>query len=109
MMSDLDGHPPPPPSFAEAKTRRQRARAAGLDPNYWYAVDQSKHLKRGKSLETHFWGRSIAVFRGQDGRLRALENRCAHRGLEQEQPKAEVALAPAPPLKSGKEIRSAAS
>lgn len=81
-MHDLSGHAPgPPPSFDEARTRRQRVRAAGLDPNYWYAVEQSKNLRPGKHFATKFWGRSIAVFRGEDGRMRAIENRCAHRQL----------------------------
>lgn len=81
--SDLSGHAPtPPPPFEQAKTRRQKVRAAGMDPNYWYAVEESRCLKPGKSMETKFWGRSIAVFRGQDGRVRAVENRCAHRHLK---------------------------
>jgi len=25
-----------PPSFEDAKNRRQRVRAAGMDPNHWY-------------------------------------------------------------------------
>lgn len=79
-MQDLSGHAPgPPPSFEEAKSRRQKARAAGLDPNYWYAVEQSRRLEKGQVIETKFLGRSIAVFRGQDGIVRAIENRCAHR------------------------------
>jgi phenylpropionate dioxygenase-like ring-hydroxylating dioxygenase large terminal subunit len=82
-MFDLSGHAPgPPPSFEVAKSRRQKARAAGLDPDYWYAVEESSALKRGKSIEVKFLGRSIAVFRGQDGRVRAVENRCAHRYIK---------------------------
>jgi 4beta-methylsterol monooxygenase len=82
-MTDLSGHAhSPPPTFEQARTRRQRARAAGMDPDYWYAVEQSSRLKKGQVLETKFWGRSIAVFRGADGRVRAVENRCAHRQLK---------------------------
>jgi hypothetical protein len=82
-MTELSGHAPGlPPSFEAARTRRQKVRAAGMDPNYWYAVEQSSRLRKGKVLETQFWGRSIAVFRGQDGRVRAVENRCAHRNLK---------------------------
>lgn len=82
-MHDLSGHAStPPPSFEDAKNRRQKARAAGLDPNYWYAVEQSKKLRAGDKMETKFLGRSIAVFRGEDGRIRAIENRCAHRHLK---------------------------
>ena len=82
-MTDSSGPDPgPPPSFEHARNRRQKARAAGLDPDYWYAVEQSSRLRKGKHLETKFMGRSIAVFRGQDGRVRAVENRCAHRHIK---------------------------
>ena len=72
----------PPPSFEQAKNRRQKVRAAGLDPNYWYPVEYSKRIKPGQVIEAVFWKRSVAVFRGQDGLLRAIENRCAHRQLK---------------------------
>lgn len=71
-----------PPSFEDAKNRRQKVRAAGLHPDYWYPVEWDKNIKRGQVVEVKFWGRSIALYRGQDGRLRALENRCAHRQLK---------------------------
>ena len=72
----------PPPSFEQAKNRRQKVRAAGLDPNYWYPVEYSSRIKAGQVIEAVFWKRSVAVFRGQDGVLRAVENRCAHRQLK---------------------------
>ena len=71
-----------PPTFDEAKTKRQKARAAGLDPNYWYAVELDEAVKPGQVVEVTFWKQSIALFRGMDGKLRALENRCAHRQLK---------------------------
>lgn len=81
--NDLSGHAlGAPPTFDEARTRRQKARSTGLDPDYWYAVGQSAHLNKGQSMEVTFLGRSLAVFRGDDGRLRAVENRCAHRHLK---------------------------
>ncbi len=70
-----------PPSFAEARHRRQKVRVAGLDPDYWYAVERASAVPRGRAVEVTFWGRSIALYRGDDGRIRALENRCAHRHL----------------------------
>jgi len=82
MSNPSERHPGPPPSFEDARTRRQKARAAGLDPNYWYAVEKSTDLAKGQHFETKFLGRSIAVFRGQDGLVRAVENRCAHRHLK---------------------------
>lgn len=70
-----------PPTFAEARQRRHKARVAGLDPDYWYAVEREDALPRGRAVEVKFWHRAIALYRGDDGRVRALENRCAHRHL----------------------------
>ena len=72
---------PGPPSFTEARNRHQQVRAAGLHPDYWYPVEYGDRVRRGQIVEARFWGRSIAVYRGADGRVRALENRCAHRQL----------------------------
>jgi hypothetical protein len=58
------------------------ARAAGLDPNHWYAVARAGAVRPGKVVETRFLDRSIALFRGADGVLGAIENRCAHRQLK---------------------------
>lgn len=73
---------PAPPSFEAARNRRQRVRAAGLHPDYWYPVAHSKELKPGKVLEARFWKRSFAIYRTHEGELRAVENRCAHRQLK---------------------------
>ena len=70
------------PSFAEAKNKRQKVRAAGMNPNYWYPVEYVDAVKIGEVIEVTFWGKHFAVFRGQDGLLRAIENRCAHRQLK---------------------------
>jgi phenylpropionate dioxygenase-like ring-hydroxylating dioxygenase large terminal subunit len=70
------------PSFEHARTRRQMTRAAGLDPNHWYAVAHAERLRPGKLLETRFLDRPIVVFRGADGVLGAIENRCAHRQVK---------------------------
>jgi phenylpropionate dioxygenase-like ring-hydroxylating dioxygenase large terminal subunit len=69
-------------TFEQARTRRQRARAAGLDPDHWYAVEFDSSLPVRGIVETKFWGRSIALFRGADGRVRAIENRCLHRQVK---------------------------
>ncbi|TMQ35638.1 MAG: Rieske (2Fe-2S) protein, partial [Planctomycetota bacterium] len=71
-----------PPGFAEARNRRQKARAAGLDPDYWYAIEYERAVKPGQVVEVRFWNTSIALYRGRDGQLHALENRCAHRQLK---------------------------
>ena len=70
-----------PPSFTEARNRRQKVRAAGMNPDYWYAVEYDRAIKPGQVMEVIFWKISIALYRGQDGQLVALENRCAHRQL----------------------------
>ena len=70
-----------PPSFEEATNRRQKVRAAGLDPNYWYAVEQDHNVAKKQIVEVKFWGESIALYRDESGRLHAVENRCAHRQL----------------------------
>src|SRR5260370_40825283 len=80
-MNDL---PPygPPPSFAEAHNRRQKVRAAGLHPDYWYAIEYDRALKRGQPLDVEFWNRSIALFRDENNIVHAIENRCAHRQVK---------------------------
>ncbi|MBC6423044.1 MAG: aromatic ring-hydroxylating dioxygenase subunit alpha [Hormoscilla sp. SP12CHS1] len=71
-----------PPSFSEAKNRRQKVRAAGMNPDYWYPVEYDRALKPGQVIEVKFWKTSIALYRGQNGQLVALKNRCAHRQLK---------------------------
>ncbi|WP_106092986.1 Rieske 2Fe-2S domain-containing protein [Enhygromyxa salina] len=70
------------PSFATATATRHRARLAGMNPNYWYPLEWSDAVKPGDVVETRFWGQSIALYRGTDGRARAVENRCAHRQIK---------------------------
>lgn len=71
-----------PPSFGEAKNVRQRARAAGLDPDRWYAVEYDGRVKKGQVQEVVFWNTPIALYRGEDGVLAAVQNRCPHRHLK---------------------------
>src|SRR5712692_8359701 len=71
-----------PPAFSEARNRRQKVRAAGLNPDYWYAVEHDSAIKPGQTAEVIFWKKSIALYRGEDGTLSALDNRCAHRQVK---------------------------
>lgn len=71
-----------PPSFENATRLRQQARAAGLDPNYWYAVEEVRRMKPGTLKEIIFWKQSIALFRSEDGSFHAVDNRCAHRQIK---------------------------
>jgi 4beta-methylsterol monooxygenase len=61
--------------------RAQQVRRVQTSGNYWYAAELSKNLRPGDIKEVIYWGQSIALFRGQDGQVRAVENRCAHRQL----------------------------
>jgi phenylpropionate dioxygenase-like ring-hydroxylating dioxygenase large terminal subunit len=70
------------PSFQDARTQRQKARTAGLHPDYWYPVEYDRRLRPGQVIEVRFWDSSIALYRGLDRQLYALENRCAHRQLK---------------------------
>ena len=74
--------PGAPPRFEEAGSLRQQTRAAGMDPDYWYAVEDMRRVKPGTVVEVIFWKRSIALFRGKDGAFYAIDNRCAHRQLK---------------------------
>jgi phenylpropionate dioxygenase-like ring-hydroxylating dioxygenase large terminal subunit len=78
-MTEHDGRPP---KFDDARNQRQKARAAGLHPDYWYPVEYERALRRGRLVEVRFWNQSIALYRGTDNQLYALENRCAHRQLK---------------------------
>lgn len=70
------------PGFSEATSARHKARLAGMHPNYWYPIEWSKAVKRGKVVEAKWWGDSIAVYRTEEGEVRAAENRCAHRQIK---------------------------
>ena len=48
---------------------RQKVRATGLDPNYWYAVEFADRIQPGQVLEVVFWKRSIALFRDIERRV----------------------------------------
>src|SRR4051812_12297034 len=71
-----------PPTFEHSRNPHQRVRAAGLSPDHWYPVEWDRHIRRGRAIDATFWNASIAVFRGRDGVVRAIENRCAHRQLK---------------------------
>lgn len=71
----------PPPDFKIARNLRQKARAAGLDPNHWYAFVRAKDVKQGQVVPSTFQGEPIAIYRGADGTVRAMSDRCLHRGI----------------------------
>ncbi len=77
-----DAQPPALPDFGEGNSLRQRAWAAGLDPAYWYPVEYDHAVKPGQVVEIKCKLGSVALFRGKDGRLGAVEDRCAHRQVK---------------------------
>ena len=54
-------------------------RRVGAHPDHWYPLAWSEELKPGKVLGRRFADQPIALFRGTDGKVVALEDRCAHR------------------------------
>jgi phenylpropionate dioxygenase-like ring-hydroxylating dioxygenase large terminal subunit len=46
----------------------------------WYWAYESRKLKKGKTLHLNFLGRELALYRGHDGKVRALEAYCPHMG-----------------------------
>jgi nitrite reductase/ring-hydroxylating ferredoxin subunit len=70
------------PDFSEGNSLRQRAWAAGLDPAYWYPVEYDHAVAPGQVVEIKCKLGSVALFRGRDGRLGAVEDRCAHRQVK---------------------------
>lgn len=75
-------HEDGPFTFDTAPSPRHKAWSAGFDPAYWYPVAWSHEVAKEKVREVIFQGMSVAVFRGADGNLGALENRCAHRQVK---------------------------
>lgn len=64
-----------PPAFEEATNLRQRVRAAGLDPDHWYAVEYARAVRPGTTVATRFWGAPIALTRARNGTVFAHEDR----------------------------------
>ncbi len=54
-------------------------RRVAAHPDYWYPLAWSHELKAGKALGRRFAGEPIVIYRGSQGRVFALEDRCAHR------------------------------
>ena len=54
-------------------------RRVGAHPDHWYALAWSDEVGRGKAIGRRFAGQPIVLYRGDSGRVFALEDRCAHR------------------------------
>src|SRR5262245_2087965 len=66
------------PTSAE-NTDVRDIRKTGINPDFWYPVARSKAVKPGKALPVSFAGTPIALVRSTQGKLFAVEDRCAHR------------------------------
>lgn len=81
-MNESKVHPSSGPQTEKRRLpRAQEVRRVGPSGDYWYPAHFSAQLQKGEIVEVKFWGDSIAVFRGEDSVVRAVENRCAHRQL----------------------------
>ncbi|MCU1639859.1 MAG: putative oxidoreductase [Nocardia sp.] len=49
-------------------------------PDGWYAVLRSAHLRRGKVVSLHYFGRALVAFRGSDGEVAVRDAHCPHYG-----------------------------
>jgi len=54
-------------------------RRIGAHPDFWYPLAWSYELKAGRTLGRRFAGQPMVLYRGNSGRVFALEDRCAHR------------------------------
>lgn len=54
-------------------------RRTAANPDYWYPLAWSDELKPGRIIGRRFAGEPVALYRGESGRVVALEDRCAHR------------------------------
>ncbi|HEU5195478.1 MAG TPA: Rieske 2Fe-2S domain-containing protein [Methylomirabilota bacterium] len=66
----------------DASELRRRAWEAGLDPAYWYPVEYDGRVAPGQVIEVRSQHAMLALFRGRDGRLVAVDDRCAHRHVK---------------------------
>ncbi|NEQ96102.1 MAG: aromatic ring-hydroxylating dioxygenase subunit alpha [Cyanothece sp. SIO2G6] len=66
----------------KSETVQNVVREVGINPNYWYPLGWSSQLKPGQATAVTVWQQAIAIYRGHEGQVYALENRCPHRGVE---------------------------
>jgi phenylpropionate dioxygenase-like ring-hydroxylating dioxygenase large terminal subunit len=58
-----------------------KIRDLGINPNYWYVVARSNEVKT-KPLGVTLWNQPIILFRDNQGKIQALEDRCPHRQVK---------------------------
>ncbi|CCH67871.1 FIG00566093: hypothetical protein [Richelia intracellularis HH01] len=60
---------------------QNRVREVGINPNYWYPVAWADQVLLGKIMSVVIWQQVIAIYRGQNSKIHALENVCPHKGV----------------------------
>ena len=60
--------------------RRRRGDVPPVYPNGWFSVLHSRQLKKGDAKSVTVLGMQLAVFRGEDGQVYALDAYCPHLG-----------------------------
>jgi phenylpropionate dioxygenase-like ring-hydroxylating dioxygenase large terminal subunit len=78
-MAMLDENPPRVVMRPTNSVNPVDLRQVAAHPDYWYPLAWSDELKAGRTLGRRFAGQPIVLYRGQSGRVFALEDRCAHR------------------------------
>jgi renierapurpurin 18,18'-hydroxylase len=63
------------------KTLNLNIRNCGINLNHWYVVASSKELNQ-KPLAITLWKQEIVIYRDQQGKVHALEDRCPHRQVK---------------------------
>ncbi|CAG9336309.1 unnamed protein product [Blepharisma stoltei] len=62
------------------KGRRSIGKTLPPYPNGWFCVARSSEIKKGEAKHIDYNGQNIAVFRGTDGVVYAIDAYCAHMG-----------------------------
>ena len=47
---------------------------------FWQPIYQARKLEAGRTVPLTIMNEKLALYRGQDGAVHCVENRCAHRG-----------------------------
>jgi len=50
--------------------------------NQWYAILESKEVKKGKMIGVTRLGEKLVIWRDKDNNLHCIKDKCAHRGAQ---------------------------
>jgi len=69
-----------PTDRKESKREKELRERKAYLKNFWYVAANSDQLKVDKPLEVQILGRTVVLFRDEEGKPRCMENLCPHRG-----------------------------